>query len=218
MNKNQKIKIDPARVEETFQWMEEVLGEKLEHDLQSTLKDGIVLLKLMSKITGNEYKIEKSTLAFKQMENITRFLNEAKKVGVPDMEIFVTLDLYEAKNLNKVIECIGSLARNAHQKGYSVPLLGPKLADANVRHFSDEKLREGRAVSSFLTSNERSAQYAMERAGGELIPQPHMPRQVADQRVDKPISSEMSQLTNMHGPQQDAGAFGKRREIGGEYK
>ena len=213
-----KQKLDPERVRETFEWIEEILSEKLEHDIQKTLKSGVVLLKLISKITGKTHKIETGSLVFKQMENVTKFLNEAKLVGVPDQEIFVTIDLVEAKNLGKVIETLGSLARNAAQKGYTVPQLGPKLADKNERTFSEEKLREGRAISSFLSSNERSAQYAKERAGGELIPQQHLPRQVADQRLDAAQSNELTVTAQMQSQKQDGATFGNRREIGGEYK
>ena len=211
-------KLDPERVKETFEWMETVLGTKLEHDVQNTLKSGVVLLQLISKITSTPYTIDNSKLAFKQMENVSRFCNECRKVGVPDQENFVTLDLYEAKNLPKVIECLGSLARNATQKGYNVPQLGPKLADKNERTFSEETLRAGRAVPSFLTSNERSAQYANDRAGGELIPQQNMPRQIADSRIEAPQGKDMSLLTNMHGPQSEPSTFGNKRQIGGKYE
>lgn len=37
-------------------------------------------------------------------ENIGFFLREAKNLGVDDLYIFVTVDLYEEKNLSKVIK------------------------------------------------------------------------------------------------------------------
>lgn len=97
------------------------------------------------------------------MENVQSFINAAKSYGVPDAEMFLTPDLFEARNLSQVLEvlnppgdscrflhhqvalCIYSLAR-ATQKHpeFSGPSLGPKFATKNERNFSEEQIRKGR--------------------------------------------------------------------------
>ena len=57
-------------------------------------------------------KVNSSSLAFKQMENIGFFLafleNDA---GVPKHELFQTVDLYDGQDPNSVIVALSSLAR-----------------------------------------------------------------------------------------------------------
>jgi len=56
-------------------------------------------------------KINKTSLAFKCMENINAFLEAAKSLGVPPQETFQTVDLWERQNLNSVVICLQSLGR-----------------------------------------------------------------------------------------------------------
>ena len=43
------------------------------------------------------------------MENVQSFINAAKSYGVPDAEMFLTPDLFEARNIPQVSLCIFSL-------------------------------------------------------------------------------------------------------------
>lgn len=60
---------------------------------------------------GSVKKINKTSLAFKCMENINAFLEAAKILGVPPQETFQTVDLWERQNLNSVVICLQSLGR-----------------------------------------------------------------------------------------------------------
>ena len=51
---------------------------------------------------GSVKKINDGAMPFKQMENINSFLAAAGKYGVPTTDLFQTVDLYEAKNMNAV--------------------------------------------------------------------------------------------------------------------
>jgi hypothetical protein len=69
-----------------------------------------------------------SKMPFVQMENINQFLQALIQMGVPDFERFMTVDLYEEKNMLAVLECIYSFSRHAAKKGYISTPLGPKLS------------------------------------------------------------------------------------------
>lgn len=60
---------------------------------------------------GSVKKINRTSLAFKCMENINAFLETAKILGVPAQETFQTVDLWERQNLNSVVICLQSLGR-----------------------------------------------------------------------------------------------------------
>ena len=63
------------------------------------------------------------------MENIGKFLDEASRLGVPKHDLFQTVDLFEEKNIPRVIDSIYAFARHASSVGRDVPLIGPKLAE-----------------------------------------------------------------------------------------
>jgi hypothetical protein len=50
-------------------------------------------------------------MSFKQMELIGLAIDKMKLLGVPDHEMFATVDLYEAQNLHQCVLGISALAR-----------------------------------------------------------------------------------------------------------
>ncbi len=64
------------------------------------------------------------------MENITHFLHavQAPPFGLPDHDVFLTVDLYEAKDPAQVLQCLGAFSRraNAIQPSRFPRTLGPK--------------------------------------------------------------------------------------------
>ncbi|KMQ97539.1 myophilin-like isoform 1 protein [Lasius niger] len=104
---------------------------------------------------GAVKKINRTSLAFKCMENINAFLEAAKTLGVPPQETFQTVDLWERQNLNSVVICLQSLGRKAGN--YGKPSIGPKEADKNVRNFTEEQLRAGQGVISLQYGSNKGA-------------------------------------------------------------
>jgi hypothetical protein len=83
---------------------------------------------------------------FALRENAAIFCTAAKAYGVPDNELFQTVDLFEKKNMAQVTMTIHALGRAAQKNGFNGPTLGPKPADENKREFSEEQLRAGDSV------------------------------------------------------------------------
>ncbi|EDQ90254.1 uncharacterized protein MONBRDRAFT_3432, partial [Monosiga brevicollis MX1] len=72
-------------------------------DFQEALKDGTTLCALANAIQpGAIAKVNKSSLAFKQMENINQFVDFARSKGVRSDDLFQTVDLYEGSNMVQV--------------------------------------------------------------------------------------------------------------------
>ncbi|KAK9763376.1 calponin [Basidiobolus ranarum] len=123
-------KYDPELERQARVWIETVLGEPMPYeDFFDSLHDGIVLCKLVDKVLPGQGKYNTSKLAFKQMENINKFLIAASKLGCPSGDLFQTIDLFEKKNPGQVVDGIFSFARYAVRNGLDAPLLGPKVAD-----------------------------------------------------------------------------------------
>lgn len=62
------------------------------------------------------------------MENISQFLTFVKKYGVPEDEVFQTIDLYEENDPAIVLQTIVFFSRYVHKKQPEIPVIGPKLS------------------------------------------------------------------------------------------
>jgi hypothetical protein len=147
--------------QECLEWIRVITNEPINvsgdmDNFYEILKDGTLLCKLVNCLKpGSVSKVNKSTMAFKCMENISSFLNVAANMGVPAQETFQTVDLWERQNLNSVVTCLQSLGRKAHKFGQ--PGIGPKEADKNVREFSDEQLKAGQTIISLQYGSNKGA-------------------------------------------------------------
>ncbi|KAL6939979.1 hypothetical protein ACO0QE_003857 [Hanseniaspora vineae] len=109
--------------------------ESNDADLIDLLKDGCVLCELANVLsTGSAcetplIKYKKSAMPFVQMEQISLFLQFAQRYGVPQDELFATVDLYERKDPAQVYQTLKSLSRYANTRNPErFPVLGPQLA------------------------------------------------------------------------------------------
>lgn len=113
---NQQIagKRDPTKDKEAQEWIEAILGEKFPSGVlyEDHLKDGQVLCKLINKLKpGAVAKVNESGGQFKMMENINNFQKALKDYGVPDIDVFQTVDLYEKKDIGNVTNTMFALGR-----------------------------------------------------------------------------------------------------------
>ncbi|KAF9925659.1 hypothetical protein FBU30_004610 [Linnemannia zychae] len=140
-------KYDVGRELEARQWIETVVGEPFPYEgFQQSLKDGVILCKLMNVLIPGFVKIKPSKMPFVQMENIAKFLEGCERLGCPKHDLFQTIDLYENKNPGQVVDAIWSLSRHAAKAGCDIPILGPKLSDKHEVEFSEEVLNAGKTV------------------------------------------------------------------------
>lgn len=136
-------KFSREAVEDIKRWVfESVLEEQVPAEsLLESLKDGTVLCRLANRLhsadvgDGKELiKWRKSTMPFGQMEQISQFLSFARSYGVPEDELFQTVDLFEEKDPAIVYQTLKSLSRYANKKHpQKFVVLGPQLATKRPR-------------------------------------------------------------------------------------
>lgn len=133
---------------EILDWIQAVTEEPVPRDLpfEKVLKDGVILCNMMNKlIPGSVKRINKKGSNFQLMENHAAFQKGLKKFGVPDDEIFQTVDLFEARNIKQVVMSLAALGRIASNKTeYTGPKMGPKMSEGEHREWTEEDLRAGR--------------------------------------------------------------------------
>ncbi|KAJ6017530.1 hypothetical protein N7451_000909 [Penicillium sp. IBT 35674x] len=107
----------PQAAAEVRDWIEDVLREKLPSpDLLEGLKDGVALCKLVNLAVSPGVKYKQSSMPFVQMENISHFLRacQTAPLSLPPHDVFLTVDLYEAKDPAQVLQCLAAFSRRAN--------------------------------------------------------------------------------------------------------
>ncbi|KAJ5544710.1 hypothetical protein N7535_006902 [Penicillium sp. DV-2018c] len=107
----------PQAAAEVRNWIEEVLHEELSSpDLLEGLKDGIALCKLINLAVSPGVKYKTLSAPFVQMENISHFLRACQlpPLNLPPHDVFLTVDLYEAKDPAQVLQCLAAFSRRAN--------------------------------------------------------------------------------------------------------
>lgn len=157
-------KYDSGLAQECLEWIQRTLGESFNtsgdaDNFHNVLKDGYYLVCLMNKLQPGSISAklsgQRQKLAFKQMECIGKAIEVMSAYGVADHDNFQTVDLYEAQNLNQVVNGIQALGRKAQSKGVSG--IGPKEADANKREFTDEQLKAGQNIIGLQMGTNKGA-------------------------------------------------------------
>jgi len=159
----QKIygKYDASIAAGLLSWIADTTGLGFDTDGQlenfvRVLKDGTVLCTLANTLKpGAIKKINQTSMAFKQMENISFFLNFVQEY-VPKNELFQTVDLYEGQDPNTVVVCLSSLARKC-DKLFGKAGVGPKEAESEKRTWSEEQLKAGDSIIGLQMGSNKGA-------------------------------------------------------------
>lgn len=102
-----------CHIAEAKEWIEACISESIPPitQLDSHLRNGVVLAKLAQHFEPSTVRriFEAERLQFRHSENINYFFRFSKTVGLPENFHFELIDLYEGKNIPKVIYCIHAL-------------------------------------------------------------------------------------------------------------
>ena len=165
LQEKREAKYDYKMEAECRDWLQALVKEPWPNEsFHEALKDGVYLCKAMNVLQpGAIPKVGTSKMAFKMMENIGNFLDAAGKYGVQKCDLFQTVDLFEAQNLNQVIIAIHALGRVTQKKAPEFPKLGPKEADKYMRNFdpAEQKRASESVIGLQMGSNLGASQAGM---------------------------------------------------------
>jgi len=118
ISKRLETKLDKPREAKAKAWLEELLGEKFEEEtFQDALKNGVRLCNALNKVYPQSVpKVNTGGVAFTQRENIGNYVKACARLGFNKSNLFDTNDLYEGKNLAKVVENVYELAHFGSRK------------------------------------------------------------------------------------------------------
>lgn len=146
-----------CHVVEAKEWMEKIIGEALPpcEEFPESLQNGIALAKTVRKIRPDLMKwpiFEHKRLQYRHTENITLFFDLLQDLHIPQLFQFDMTDLYEKRNLPKVIYCIHAISHfiaEAESAVSAVDDLVGKLEFSEAQLNNTEKGLAGRSIPNF---------------------------------------------------------------------
>jgi len=114
----QETKYDSGRADKAKKWLEDVLKETFtEENLQEALKSGVRLCQALNLVyPGSIPKINTKDTVYMQRENLDKYIKAWIRLGMNKSLLFDVPDLYDGKNLTKVVDNIYELARFGSRK------------------------------------------------------------------------------------------------------
>uniref|UniRef100_A0A8C0UPM7 IQ motif containing GTPase activating protein 3 n=1 Tax=Cyanistes caeruleus TaxID=156563 RepID=A0A8C0UPM7_CYACU len=207
-------------------WMEACLGEGLPPptELEETLRNGVLLAKLghcfapavvpLKKIYDPEQTRYKAAgLHFRHTDNINHWRNAMSHVGLPSIFHPETTDIYDKKNMPRVVYCIHALSFYLFKLGLAPPiqdLYGKvNFTEEEINNMKQELEKYGLQLPAFskiggILANELSVDEAAVHAAVLAI------NKAVDRRV---VAQTMETLHNPH-----AMLVGLREELAGAYQ
>ncbi|KAF9941677.1 hypothetical protein BGZ67_004251 [Mortierella alpina] len=110
-----------CHIGEAKEWIEACINEEIDGitTLEESLRNGVVLAKLARYFDPTSVKriFEHPVLQYKHSDNINCLFKAMRKLKLPEIFIFELTDLYDKKNIPKVIYCIHALSHMLATKG-----------------------------------------------------------------------------------------------------
>ncbi|RUS30189.1 hypothetical protein BC938DRAFT_479738 [Jimgerdemannia flammicorona] len=186
-----------CHIGEAKEWIEACLGETIDPivELEESMRNGIFLAKLARYFAPKVVKriFMESRLQFRHSDNINYFFAAIEEARLPKIFWFELTDLYEKKNIPKVIYCIHALSHLLARRN-----MAPTIRNL-VGHlqFTDEQLhatQRGLDLAGVAMPNFRNVGYSLDRELNEIPdtdeyePMYYEPNDYGESEEDEPLS------------------------------
>ncbi|EGR48215.1 RasGAP protein [Trichoderma reesei QM6a] len=136
-----------CHIGEAKEWIEDVIQQTLPPivELEEALRDGVTLAEVVESLNPDRrYRIFRNPkLQFRHSDNIAIFFRYLDEVELPDLFRFELIDLYEKKNIPKVIYCIHALSWLLFRKGIVDFRIGNLIGQLEFEHHELEAMQKG---------------------------------------------------------------------------
>ncbi|CAG8958369.1 hypothetical protein HYFRA_00011046 [Hymenoscyphus fraxineus] len=180
-----------CHIGEAKEWMEDILKRQIPPivQLEEALRDGVTLAELVDSLyPERRLRIFRSPkLQFRHSDNIAIFFRFLAEVELPDLFRFELIDLYEKKNIPKVIYCIHALSWLLFRKGIVNFRIGNLVGQLEFEHHELEAMQKGldKAGVSMPSFGNMSADFGVEPTP-EPEPEPE-PVESEEDRINREL-------------------------------
>lgn len=136
-----------CHIGEAKEWIEDIIHTPLPPivQLEEALRNGVTLAELVQALHANQsFRIFRHPkLQFRHSDNIAVFFRFLAEVELPELFRFELIDLYEKKNIPKVIYCIHALSWLLYRKGIVDFRIGNLVGQLEFEHHELEEMQKG---------------------------------------------------------------------------
>ncbi|OJD13007.1 hypothetical protein AJ78_06480 [Emergomyces pasteurianus Ep9510] len=136
-----------CHIGEAKEWIEDVIHKSIPPivQLEEALRDGVTLAEVVQALYPHRtFRIFRHPkLQYRHSDNIALFFQLLKEIELPDLFWFELIDLYEKKNLPKVIYCIHALSWLLYKKGIVDFRIGNLVGQLEFEHHELEQVQKG---------------------------------------------------------------------------
>lgn len=180
-----------CHIGEAKEWIQDIIHKEIPPivQLEEALRDGVTLAEIVQALyPERRIRIFRHTkLQFRHSDNIATFFRFLEEVELPDLFRFELIDLYEKKNIPKVIYCIHALSWLLFRQGIVDFRIGNLVGQLEFEHHELEAMQKGldKAGVSMPSFGNMGKDFGVEPAP-EPEPEPE-PQETEQERVDREL-------------------------------
>ncbi|KAF2186747.1 ras GTPase activating protein-like protein [Zopfia rhizophila CBS 207.26] len=174
-----------CHIGEAKEWIEDIINKDIPPivQLEEALRDGVTLAEIVEAIQGRSVRIFRHPkLQFRHSDNIALFFRFLAEVELPELFRFELVDLYEKKNIPKVIYCIHALSWLLFRKGIVDFRIGNLVGKLQFEDHELEAMQKGLDKSGVSMPN-----FSGMQANFAVEPEPE-PEESEEDRIDRELS------------------------------
>ena len=178
-----------CHIGEAKEWIEDIIHQQLPPivQLEEALRDGVTLAEIVQAFYPDQpIRIFRSPkLQFRHSDNIALFFDFLADMELPELFRFELIDLYEKKNIPKVIHCIHALSWLLFRKGLVDFRIGNLVGQLEFEHHELEAMQKGldKAGISMPSFSGMGASFGAEP---EPVPEPE-PVETEEERIAREL-------------------------------
>ncbi|EXM29236.1 IQ domain-containing protein containing GTPase activating protein [Fusarium oxysporum f. sp. vasinfectum 25433] len=185
-----------CHIGEAKEWIEDVIHKSIPPivELEEALRDGVTLAEVVEALNPDRrYRIfQHPRLQYRHSDNIAIFFRYLDEVELPDLFRFELIDLYEKKNIPKVIYCIHALSWLLFRKGIVDFRIGNLVGQLEFEHHELEAMQKGldKLGVTMPSFGNMSADF------GVPEPEPE-PEETEEERIERELRENEESIVDM---------------------
>lgn len=184
-----------CHIGEAKEWIEDIIHQSIPPivELEEALRNGVTLSEIVQAFHPEQQLriFRNPKLQFKHSDNIVLFFRFLEEVGLPELFRFELIDLYEKKNIPKVIYCIHALSWLLYRKGMVDFRIGNLVGQLQFQDHELEQTQRGldKAGISMPSFSGMGASFGAE-------PEPE-PAETEEERIDRELQENEASIADL---------------------
>ncbi|EAQ92625.1 hypothetical protein CHGG_00860 [Chaetomium globosum CBS 148.51] len=185
-----------CHIGEAKEWIEDVIQRAIPPivELEEALRDGVTLAEVVESLNPQRrFKIfHHPRLQYRHSDNIAIFFRYLDEVELPDLFRFELIDLYEKKNIPKVIHCIHALSWLLYRKGIVGFRIGNLVGQLEFEHHELEAMQKGldKLGTSMPSFGNMGADFG-------VVEEPPEPEETEEERIDRELAENEAAVADL---------------------